>query len=103
LETKKFYTPRLIGDEFFDHCFLLEPDYGIPAAVLSNSANGLHLSFFPDASYPYLQIYTPDDRQSIAIENLSSAPDSFNNGIGLIVLEPGHWQSFSVVYQLEFR
>jgi len=102
-ETKKFYSPRLIGDEFFDHCFLLEPDNGIPAAVLANSANGLHLSFFPDAGYPYLQIYTPDDRQSIAIENLSSAPDSFNNGIGLVVLEPGHWQSFSVVYQLEFR
>jgi aldose 1-epimerase len=103
IETEKFYTPRLIGDETFDHCFLLEPNTAGPAATLENPANGLRLSFFPDNSYPYLQIYTPDDRRTIAIENLSSAPDSFNNGLGLIILEPGDSQSFSVLYQLEFR
>jgi aldose 1-epimerase len=103
VEVDKFYSPRLIGNEFFDHCFLLEESSGMPAAILENPANGLRLSFFPDSSYPYLQIYTPADRQSIAIENLSSAPDSFNNGLGLIILEPGHLQSFSVLYQLEFR
>ena len=102
-EVPAFYAPRLIGNEFFDHCFLLEPDHGTPAAVLKNPANGLRLSFYPDRHYPYLQIYTPDDRRSIAIENLSSAPDSFNNGMGLIVLEPGQLQSFSVLYLLEFR
>jgi aldose 1-epimerase len=103
IETEKFYTPRLIGEEIFDHCFLLEPNPEVPAATLENPANGLHLSFFPDNNYPYLQIYTPDDRRTIAIENLSSAPDSFNNGLGLIILEPGDSQSFSVLYQLEFR
>ncbi len=103
IETDKFYKPTLIGSETFDHCFLLEQDPGIPAATLENPANGLRLSFFPDNSYPYLQIYTPDDRRTIAIENLSSAPDSFNNGLGLIILEPGDSQSFSVLYQLEFR
>jgi aldose 1-epimerase len=102
IEVDKFYSPRRIGNEFFDHCFLLEPDLTRPAAVLENPDNGLRLSFFPDSNYPYLQIYTPDDRQSIAIENLSSAPDSFNNGLGLTILEPGHLQSFSVLYQLEF-
>jgi aldose 1-epimerase len=102
-DTNKFYFPRLIGDEFFDHCFLLEPDSAAPAAILKNPANGLRLSFFPDENYPYLQIYTPDNRKSIAIENLSSAPDAFNNGLGLLVMEPGSSESFSVVYQLEFR
>ncbi|HEV3222979.1 MAG TPA: aldose 1-epimerase [Puia sp.] len=103
IETDTFYSPRLIGNERFDHCFLLESDPDLPAATLENPANGLRLSFFPDYSYPYLQIYTPDDRRTIAIENLSSAPDSFNNGQGLIILEPGASQSFSVLYQLEFR
>jgi aldose 1-epimerase len=98
-----FYSPKLIGDEFFDNCFLLEPDNGVPAATLENPANGLLLSFYPDRYYPFLQIYTPPDRQSIAIENLSSAPDAYNNGLGLIILEPGDSQSFSVLYQLEFR
>ena len=98
-----FYSPKLIADEFFDNCFLLEPDSGVPAATLENPANGLRLSFYPDRNYPFLQIYTPGDRKSIAIENLSSAPDAFNNGLGLIILEPGDSQSFSVLYQLEFR
>lgn len=103
VETDKFYQPRLIGSETFDHNYLLEQDSGVPAVTLENPANGLHLSFFPDKHYPYLQIYTPEDRRSIAIENLSSAPDSFNNGLGLIILGPGTSQSFSVLYQLEFR
>jgi aldose 1-epimerase len=100
----KFYSPRPIGNEFFDNCFLLEPDAGtMPALILKNHENGLRLSFFPDENYPYLQIYTPGDRKSIAIENLSAAPDAFNNGMGLHILEPGCSESFSVVYQLEFR
>jgi aldose 1-epimerase len=103
VESDKFYSPRLICTEIFDHCFLLEPDPGIPATTLENPENGLCLRFFPENRYPWLQIYTPEDRKSIAIENLSSAPDCFNNGLGLIILEPGDSQSFSVLYQLEFR
>jgi aldose 1-epimerase len=103
VEFDKFYSPRLIGEEFFDHCFLLEPDPGVPATTLENPENGLCLSFFPESRYPWLQVYTPEDRKSIAIENLSSAPDCYNNGLGLIILEPGDSQSFSVLYQLEFR
>jgi aldose 1-epimerase len=103
IETQKFYSPRLIGTEFFDHCFLLDPLNGYPAAILKNPANGLRLSFFPDAGYPYLQIYTPPDRKSIAIENLSAAPDAFNNGLGLFIMQPGESKSFTVLYQLEFR
>jgi len=103
IETRKFYSPKLVGTEFFDHCFFLDQDPGIPAAILKNPANGLRLSFFPDHSYPYLQIYTPPDRKSIAIENLSAAPDAFNNGLGLLIMQPGESQSFSLLYQLEFR
>lgn len=102
IDAPDFYSPKLIGDAFFDNCFLLEQDPGIPAAVLENPANGLRLSFFPDRYYPFLQIYTPEDRRSIAIENLSSAPDSFNNGLGLTILKPSGSQSFKVLYQLEF-
>lgn len=102
-EVSAHYTPAKIGTEFFDHCFLLDPDTSSPAATLENPDNGLRLSLYPDNNYPYIQIYTPPDRKSIAIENLSSAPDAHNNGLGLIVLQPGTTQSFSVLYQLEFR
>ena len=103
VETDKYFTPRLIGDEFFDHCYLLERDPDVPAVQLENPDNGLRLLFFPDQHYPFLQIYTPPHRNSIAIENLSAAPDAFNNGLGLLILKPGESQSFTVLYQLEFR
>jgi aldose 1-epimerase len=54
----------------------------------------------PESSYPYLQLYTPPHRESIAIENLSAAPDAFNNGMGLINLEPGASATFKTAYTI---
>jgi aldose 1-epimerase len=51
-------------------------------------------------NYPYLQVYTPDHRRSIAIENLSSPPDSFNNLMGLITLGPEDSATFHLQYKL---
>jgi aldose 1-epimerase len=96
----KFETLQPIGDTFLDNCFALKPDIVSAACRLYNPANGLRISFFPDAGYPYLQIYTPATRDSIAIENLSGAPDCFNNGMGLLTLQPGHSQIFTVRYKI---
>jgi aldose 1-epimerase len=93
-----FESPRVIGDSRFDNCFTLKLGIVSAACELFNPDNGLHLSFFPDASYPYLQLYTPPDRRSFAVENLSGAPDCFNNKMGLVVLAPGHSQIFTVRY-----
>jgi len=60
----------------------------------------LQLNIIPASSYPYLQIYTPPHRDSIAIENLSSAPDAFNNRIGLIIAKPNEKYVFTTTYQL---
>lgn len=94
----QFESARVVGDTFLDNCFVLKPDIVSAACTLYNPANGLRISFFPDASYPYLQIYTPATRDSIAVENLSGAPDCFNNGMGLLLLQPGHSQIFTVRY-----
>jgi aldose 1-epimerase len=96
----RFESMRHIGDTFLDNCFALKPDIVSAACTLYNPANGLRISFFPDASYPYLQIYTPATRDSIAVENLSGAPDCFNNKMGLLLLQPGHSQIFSVRYKI---
>lgn len=89
-----------VGDLFLDNCFALKPAIVSAACELYNPSNGLRVSFFPDASYPYLQLYTPPSRESIAVENLSSAPDCFNNGLGLLLLQPGHSQIFTVRYRV---
>jgi aldose 1-epimerase len=75
-------------------------DFDKAACVIKDEGKGLSVEIFPDKSYPYLQIYTPEDRKSIAIENLSSAPDAFNNGMGLLVLEPGETKVFTTTYQI---
>ena len=95
-----FETARPLGDVFLDNCFALKPEIVSAACELYNPANGLRVSFYPDANYPYLQIYTPNTRESIAVENLSGAPDCFNNKMGLLLLEPGHSQIFTVRYKI---
>jgi len=95
-----FERARLIGDTFLDNCFALKPAIVSAACELYNPSSGLRVSFFPDSSYPYLQVYTPPSRESIAVENLSGAPDCFNNGMGLILLQPGHSQIFTVRYKV---
>ncbi|HZK63127.1 MAG TPA: hypothetical protein VFC34_03220 [Puia sp.] len=96
----RFSSGARLGTYALDHCFLPEFHPGRAACTLLNPVNRVAISFFPDKTYPYLQIYTPDDRNSIAIENLSAAPNSLNNGIGLIILEPGHSQTFTTQYKL---
>ncbi|HEY4109800.1 aldose 1-epimerase [Puia sp.] len=95
-----FATARPLGDTFLDNCFVLKPGLVSAACELFNPANGLRVSFFPERGYPYLQIYTPNSRDSIAVENLSGAPDCFNNKMGLLLLPPGHSQIFTVRYKV---
>jgi aldose 1-epimerase len=96
----EFAQAKKIGSLEFDNCFVLQKKLDGPVCRLLNPANKLTLSFFTDQSYPYLQIYIPPNRESIAIENLSAAPDAFNNKLGLIMLEPQASQTFRVSYQL---
>jgi len=95
-----FRDEKPVGATILDNCFVLDGDDSYAACTLRNEANGLQLNIFPDASYPFLQIYTPEDRNSIAIENLSAAPDAFNNKIGLLMMPPRHTQTFTVHYQV---
>jgi aldose 1-epimerase len=89
-----------LDDKFFDHCFTLNFAECQPLCVLRDVHKKIQLEIYPGQSYPYLQIYTPPHRQSIAIENLSGAPDGFNNGIGVITLEAGENAVFTTVYKI---
>jgi len=99
IEHTAFSNPAQIGDTFLDNCFVLQNN-GAPACTLSNPANGLRLTILAEKNYPYLQVYTPPHRKSIAIENLSGAPDAFNNGIGLIIVKPLEKFTFATVYKI---
>ncbi|MBC7722444.1 MAG: aldose 1-epimerase [Pedobacter sp.] len=71
---------------FLDNCFELNATINQPMCSFTNDK--ITISIVPDKSYPYLQVYTPPHRKSIAIENLSGTPDCFNNGMGLQLIKP---------------
>ena len=97
---KKFQAPELIADTFLDNSFLLKHPLFGAACTLTNPQQKIQLDILPEPSYPILQVYTPNHRNSIAIENLSAAPDAFNNTIGLLYLEPNETKIFSVTYKI---
>jgi aldose 1-epimerase len=100
LSNARFNRPERIGDTELDNAFLLDKGYAGPACILRDPATGVQIEISPDDTYPVLQIYTPPHRRSIAIENLSGAPDNFNNGIGLLELQPGEQKVFSTTYTI---
>ena len=97
---QEFGSLKKIGDTKFDDCFTLNFAECQPMCVLRDKKKKLQVEIIPDKSYPYLQIYTPDHRNSIALENLSAPPDTFNNGIDLKILEPNEKANFTTVYKI---
>jgi aldose 1-epimerase len=97
----EFNSLKKIGDLFLDNCFTLNMDTCQPMCVLRNPAKKIEIEIHPEKSYPYLQIYIPPHRKSIAIENISGAPDAFNNGMGYATLEPGESVLFKTTYKIK--
>ncbi|MEO6289400.1 MAG: aldose 1-epimerase [Ginsengibacter sp.] len=95
-----FNSIKTIGTTFFDNCYTLRMGTCQPLCVLRNPDKGFEVEIHPGSSYPYLQIFTPPHRKSIAIENISGPPDAFNNGMGFITLEPGASALFKTAYKI---
>ncbi len=87
-----FGVAGAIGDRFFDTGFLIKSkadDQGRHVLRLSDPSRNIHLLCWQGRELPYVQLYTPSDRKTIAIEAMSCAADAFNNGMGLIQLSSG--------------
>lgn len=100
LPNNNFEQSRPFGATFLDNCFVLK-DFENDSCILRDENSGVQLIIKAEKSYPYLQVYTPPHRKSIAVENLSSPPDAFNNGISLIIAKPGETYNFSTSYNLQ--
>ena len=86
LDYNEFQNFQPIADAQFDDCFkLIMQDR---SALFSKSHNiGLLLEHSPE--FMFLQVYTPGDRQSVALEPMNCNVDAFNNQEGLMDLEKG--------------
>mmetsp|Transcript_1283 Transcript_1283/g.1974 ORF Transcript_1283/g.1974 Transcript_1283/m.1974 type:complete len:180 (+) Transcript_1283:21-560(+) len=103
IQTNQWLQGASLNKLFLDNSFVLaeETEQQPHCCALQNDSIGLSLFIYPDTrAYPYLQVYTPPHRKSIAIENLSSAPNAFNNKIGLTELNPNASKIFKTCYQV---
>jgi aldose 1-epimerase len=89
-----FRSARLIGARRIDHAFTDLPE-GPWSVSLRSAESGLSVSLESDA--PWVQVYSGEEqgRRGVAVEAMTCAPDAFNSGEGLIVLEPGESASLT--------
>ena len=95
-----FSAIKPIGNTSFDDCFQLDFSHCQPMLVLRDPEKKMQIEVRPNKDYAFLQLYTPEDRSSIAIENLSALPDAFNNGVGLRTLNSGEIATFTTAFTL---
>jgi len=100
LPYQEYGALKKIGAAEFDNCFTVNFAECQPLCVLRNAAKKIQVEIHIGKGYPYLQVYTPPHRKSIAIENLSAIPDAFNNGTGLKVLTSGSSENFITTYKI---
>lgn len=88
----KFAKPALIGDGWLNDCMEIRSRKGIATTTMTDPGSGLSLDVWQETGpgrYGYVQVFTHPRRHCLAIEPMTCAPNAFNNGIGLLVLEPG--------------
>ena len=96
LQNNQFEKGMALEGVELDNGYLLDNEN--PNCILENTEFKLVIS--PNSQYPFLQLYTPPGRKSIAIENLSGAPDCFNNKMGLHVMQPHSTWKLETQFQL---
>lgn len=81
--------PRRLGALRLDACFgdLGRSPAGVARVRLGTNAGAGQLTVWMDERFRFVQVFTAD--AAIAVEPMTCAPDAFNSGEGLVVLEPG--------------
>ncbi|MDQ6752825.1 MAG: aldose 1-epimerase family protein [Actinomycetota bacterium] len=97
-------TAQPLGDRQIDVAYteLDRGADGLARVRLAAPDGGPAVELWVDRSYPYVEIFTGDAlpdpgrrRTGLGVEPMTCAPDAFNSGEGLLVLEPGQSHSAS--------
>lgn len=95
--------PERLGDRHIDVAYTdLSRDGDGRARVRMTAPDGRAAALWVDDAYPYLEIFTGDTlpqperhRTGLGCEPMTCAPNAFNSGDGLLVLEPGQTHTAS--------
>jgi aldose 1-epimerase len=90
-----FDLGKNLDNTHLDDCWLI--DETAPSCTIQKENEKIVIT--PLSNYPYLQLYTPEDRMSIAVENLSALPNCFNNKMGLHLVKPHESWELITSYQ----
>lgn len=88
----KFHEPEKIDRTSMDTVFTLDKKNGIGRTYLFDPGSSMKIVLWQETGekkYNYLTVYTPQTRDSIAMEPWTCPPDAFNNKMDLIILVPG--------------
>lgn len=88
-----------LGREQYDTCFLLNSltnGNSSFKSLIYSPVRDFTLIIEQSENLPYMQLFTPGDRQSLAVEPVSANINALQNGQGLSVLEPGESETFSI-------
>lgn len=95
IDDNTYTLGKTLGQTHLDDCWLI--DTANPSCTIQNGKEKIIIT--PISNYPYIQLYTPEDRKSIAVENLSAAPNCFNNKMGLHFVKPHDTWQLATSYQ----
>lgn len=93
-----------LGKMAMDSVFDLGAERRRATTRLIDRKRGLEVQLWQESGrrkYRYLVVYRPPSGTSVAVEPWTSAPNAFNNGMGLMVLKPGG--RFKATYGVKLR
>ncbi len=94
-----FEKANKIDDFVLDNCFSLDKKSKLATVVLEGEKG--RLIYTQKTDIPYLQVFTPPHRESIALEPMTCNVDAFNNGQGLRILKPN--ETIELVCQVKLE
>ncbi|MFP4340457.1 MAG: aldose 1-epimerase [Cyclobacteriaceae bacterium] len=98
-----FTQPKPLGDIELDHCFALAAEDEKVETILYDAEKKQQIRVWQECGedqFNFLQVFIPPTRDVIALETISSGIDAFNNGQGLIIIEPGQSREASMGIQM---
>lgn len=96
-----FEKSTKIGHSILDNCFKLEQNTESIKVVLKGEYG--QLVYSQSTGIPYIQLFTPPHRKSIAVEPMTCNVDAFNNGDGLKILAPNETITLECKVNLELN
>ena len=86
-----------IGNQTLDTCFILDKENKTSETILFDEEQNISIVLWQktEGAYPFLHIYTPPDRMSIALEPISCIPDMFNNKASIDILQANESRQYT--------